>query len=148
MHSDAMETGDIPPPTLPHVALLFSRNADGPAAGPEETSSSSWVKDGQHLANLCSQRCFLSTGVSEATVWVLSAGNIPQSTPSHQDTSLNATCRLSSRCSSLLGHKILHASAREHIPEVQRTPTLHRDAKNPRQDYQSGCGTKMVLSGS
>lgn len=55
-----LETGDIPPPTLPQAALLFSRNADGPAAGPEETSSSSWVRDGQHLGNLCSQPCFMS----------------------------------------------------------------------------------------
>lgn len=84
--------------------------------------------------------------VSKATVWVLPLGNISHPMPSHQDTSLNATCGHSSRCSSLLGPKILHAGAREHIPKVQRTPTLHRDAKKPRQGYQNVCGTKMFLS--
>lgn len=132
-------------PRSPMPALLFSRNADGPAAAPEETSSS-WVKDGQHVANLYSQLCFIEhRGVSSHCLGFVPWKRFP-AMPSHQDTSLNATCGLSSRYSSLLGPQILHAGAGEHIPEVHRTPTLHRGAKNPRQDYQNGCGTKMFLS--
>lgn len=139
-----METGGIPPPTLPHAGSVIQQKCRW---------TSSWARG--NLLLLSEGRATFGKPLLPTLFyehWGASSHWLgfvpwehPQSMPSHQDTSLNTTYGFSSRESSLLGHKILHPGAREHIPKVQRTPALPRDAKNPRQDYQNSCGTKIFL---